>query len=1131
MKKVLLQLGIMLSKLFLYGVLIQGFFLTVLLASDGNAQNNINIKEVKLDLIVTNVSLNRVFSQIERRTDFKFFMDENIVNRKVQVTLHHQSAPLADILMEISRQANLKFRQINNVINVSTKGTTESPAIQLVASEGQFIAISGRVMSEDSPDGLPGVNVMIKGTIQGTVTDMEGRYKIDVPSTETILVFSSVGFLSEEVTVGSRSVIDMSLSPDITALEEIVVVGYGTQKKSDITGAISVVEGKEITERRTSQVSQALQGAVPGVMVTRSNNAPGSSATIRLRGITTIGDSNPLIIMDGVPINNIDDINPEDIESISVLKDAASASIYGSRAAAGVIVVTTKRAKKGQISLNYNMEYGVETPTRLPKYVDATRYMELVNELRWNDNQNTGSEFPLYPQDMIQNYASLNADNPDLYPDTDWMNLILRNTAPRQRHAIDMSGGSEFVRSKASIVYDKFGALYDHRSYERITARLNNDITISKKLNAVADLFFKREIINQPSMDPMYYMHISAPVYAATWRDGRVAEGKTGANIYGQLHNGGIRDSLANQIGGRVGLDYTPIEGLKFSAVVSPNLGFNKGKNFMKKVTYTAWDDPTQVLGNLQWANSTFLEETRSETVQITTQLLANYNRKFGNHTLDLLVGHESFENNFETMGASRDQFLLDNYPYLNLGPLEFRNNSGNAWQNAYNSYFGRFSYNYNGKYFIQGNLRYDGSSRFASEYRWGAFPSVSAGWVMSEESFIKSLGAVSFMKLRGSYGTLGNERIGNYPHQSTIGFSNVLFHQGSNVVASQSAAQWQYAIRDISWETTTSWNIGLDVNFFDYRLRMTGEYYQKTTRDMLLPLEIPDFIGFDNPDQNTGEMYTKGWEFDLGWTDEVNALTYSLSFNISDFRSIMGDLGGIQMLGAQVKMEGSEFDEWFGYRSAGLFQTQEEIDNSAVTNASVRPGDVRYVDISGPEGIPDGRITPEYDRVLLGGSLPRYIYGGNIRLEYKGFDLGLVIQGVGKQNSRLQGLMVEPIPENWGNVPQILDGDVWSVYNSPEQNLNVRYPRLTRVGLGNNYAMSDFWLINGGYFRLKNINFGYTIPNALTQRIGMQNLRLYTNVSDVWTINRFPRGWDPEVSASGYPITSSFVFGVSVRF
>src|SRR5690606_9139196 len=327
------------------------------------------------------------------------------------------------------------------------------------------------------------------------------------------------------------------------------------------------------------------------------------------------------VIMDGVPVNSLDNINPNDIESISVLKDAASASIYGSRAAAGVIVVTTKRAKKGELSLNYNFEYGTEVPTRIPEYVDVTRYMQIVNELRWNDNGNDGNEFPLYPKETVDNYHQLHADNPDLYPITDWVDLILKRSAPRQRHVLDISGGGDAIRTKASVVYDKFDGLYEGRTFERITTRINTDGNITDKLGVTADIFFRREILNQPSIDPMYYMHISAPVYAAEWSDGRVGEGKTGANIYGQLKYGGFRQNWENQIGGRLGLHYTLIDGLKVSAVVSPNFGFDKGKNFQKRVPYYAWNDPTVYMGTLQWANSTNLTESRMDNHQLLEHL------------------------------------------------------------------------------------------------------------------------------------------------------------------------------------------------------------------------------------------------------------------------------------------------------------------------------------------------------------------------------------------------------------------------------------------------------------------------------------------------------------------------------
>src|SRR5690606_4022156 len=328
-------------------------------------------------------------------------------------------------------------------------------------------------------------------------------------------------------------------------------------------------------------------------------------------------------------------------------------------------------------------------------------------------------------------------------------------------------------------------------------------------------------------------------------------------------------------------------------------------------------------------------------------------------------------------------------------------------------------------------NIRYDGSSRFAKEYRWGVFQSVSAGWSIAEENFMKDVSWLNFLKLRASNGTLGNERIGNYPYQSLIQFSNTaLFYTGNQVTSQQSASQWQYAIRDITWEKTESYDVGLDFVGLNNRLNATFDVYNKITSDMLLALQIPVFIGFENPNQNTGKMNTKGWELAVGWKDNINKLTYGLSFNISNFKSVMGDLGGTEFLGNQVKMEGSEFNEWYGYLSDGLYQTADEVAGSPVLNANVKPGDVKYKDVSGPDGVPDGIISPEYDRVFLGGSLPQYLYGGQLNLGYGGLSLNVVIQGVGKQNVRQTTDMIQPYQQNWGNFLSILDGNTWSKYN-----------------------------------------------------------------------------------------------------
>ena len=1082
-------------------------------------------------------SIREICTQIEKESDYVFvFSDssEKMIDKKVNIDANAKN--VAEILDAVLSNTGLTYKILDKQIVIYEAGKIISAKVpelkipETIIQQPPRKQITGKV-TDAGGQPLPGVTVVVKGTTIGTVTDADGEFSLNIPLDAETLQFSFVGMQTQEIPVNERAVINVTLTEEVSEIEEIVVIGYGTVKKKDLTGAVSSVQGTTIAERQATQISQALQGAMPGVMVTRNNNAPGATATIRIRGITTIGENDPLVIIDGVPIGGVNDVNPNDVESITVLKDAASASIYGARAAAGVILITTKRAKTGEIGLQYNAEYGFEKPTVFPEFTDAVGYMKAYNELIWNDNGNQGDEYSLYPKDVVDNYATLNAENPDLYPNTDWRGLILNDNASRQSHLLTITGGSKVIRAKASLGYDKTDALYDGRTYERITGRFNNDITITKYLSASLDFSFKRSISKQPTVNPISGTMTMPPVYAAVWSDGRIASGKSGLNVYGQLKYGGFNNDWNNQIGGKMSIDFTPLEGLKLSAVISPMLGFDKGKTFNKKVPYYSADDPTVLLGTLQEQSKTTLSEGRNDYHRITKQFLVNYTKSFGRHNLNAMAGYEDYYAFNENLGASRDQYELTSFPYLDLGPLEYRDNYGDAYENAYTSYFGRIMYNYKNKYLLQGNIRYDGSSRFHKDYRWGSFPSFSAGWVMTEESFMKNIRGLSFLKLRASWGALGNERIGNYPYQAAINFSNALFFQGNNVVSETTAAQWQYVIHDISWEKTESYNFGLDAGFFDNRLRLTADYYKKTTKDMLLALEIPDYIGFDNPDQNTGEMYTNGWEAQLDWNGHAGDLGYSVSLNLSDYKSVMGDLGGTEFIGDQIKIEGSEFNEWYGYRSDGLFQTQEEVDNSPKLNAAVKPGDVKYLDISGPDGVPDGKISPEYDRVLLGGSLPRYLYGANIRLDYKNFDLSFVFQGVGKILRHLSGQMVEPLIAQFGNVPEIIVGKSWSMYNSDEQNLNAKYPRYSLTNKSNNYAMSDFWLVNGAYFRVKNVTLGYNIPTVLTQKLSLQGVRVYVSASDLFTIDNYPKGWDPEVAVSGYPITASYVVGLSVTF
>lgn len=1083
----------------------------------------------KLNLRVQKGTFVDVLKQIEKQSEFYFYYNNDEINRYQDVSIDARNMNIEEILGKLLQGTDLDYQIIDRYIAIKKKDGSSPEPIEM--QQGKSVA--GKV-SDSSGQPLPGVSVVVKGTTNGTISDANGNYSLSNIPENAIVQFSFVGMKTQEVAVSGKTTINVTLDEDAIGIEEVVAIGYGTVKKRDLTGAVGSIDGGMVSNRKSTQLSQALQGSISGLMVTRTNNAPGASANIRIRGITTIGDNNPLVIVDGVPVDDINMVNPNDVESISVLKDAASASIYGSRAAAGVILITTKRAKVDDLSLEYTMEYGFEKPTVTPDYVDAVRYMQISNESGWNDVGNQGNEYPVYAKDLVDNYNNLNKQNPNLYPITDWSDLILNSSAPRQSQLVSLTGGSKFIRSKASLGYDKTDGLYDGIDYNRYTSRFTNDITINKFIGASLDLNFNYSISERPFVserDIMYFSRMSGPIYAAMWSDGRVASGKNGDNIYGSYKYGGSRDSKNSLFSAKASIDIKPFDGLKLSAIFSPQFSNTKQKNFRTRVPYYSAEDPTVLNGYVSHFNTTYLEENRNDNYRLTTQFLANYTKDFGNNSVNLLAGFEDYYAFNENMGASRDQYTLTSFPYLNIGPLEFRDNSGNAWENAYQSWFGRVMYDYKNRYFVQANIRYDASSRFHSNHRWGAFPSISAGWVISEEDFMKNIPALQYLKLRSSWGTLGNERIGNYPYQSTIEFNNVLFSTGSTVISALTAAQRQYVIESISWETTESFNWGFDTHLLNSKLRISGDYFKKTTKDMLLALEIPDFIGFDNPDQNTGKMKTTGWEIEAGWNDNIRDFTYSTSINLSDFKSVMGDLGGTEFLGDQIKIEGSEFNEWYGYVSEGLFQTAEEVASSPLYRANTKPGDVKYKDISGPEGVPDGIISPEYDRVLLGGSLPRFMYGANLKAGYKNFDFSIVLQGIGKQNARMSSLMVQPLLELWGNIPSNIDGNYWSVYNSDDQNLNAKFPRISNAGNGNNFIMSDFWMFNGRYLRLKNISFGYNIPESMLQNIGLRSARVYASLSDIYTWSKYPKGWDPEVSLTGYPITASVVFGVSVKF
>lgn len=1088
----------------------------ILCSADVGAQSK------KVSLVSSSSTVGQVLKDIEAQTGYLFVYNTSDIDVSKKVSLNFKDAAVSQVLDSVLDGHNVKWHFEGRYIKIM-KQEPEGKS----KSNGP-VKIQGKVCAADG-EPLIGASIMVKGTSTGVITDMDGQFTMEIPTPGTVLVASYLGFVDQEFEAVGDGNFDIFLKEDNNTLDELIVVGYGTQRKVDLTGSVGSVGGKTLADRKSTSIATSLQGAVAGVTVTRSGNEPSNEGgDIKVRGITTIGDSTPLVIIDGVP-GDMSSVSSEDIENISVLKDAASASIYGSRAAAGVILITTKRGQKERINISYNIEYGSEIPTANVDFVDITRYLEMTNELRYNDNP-SGGLYQDYSQDQVENWLEYNQTDPNKYPNTDWRKLVLKDSALRCMHRVNISGGSKVIQTNASFTYNKTDGLYNGLDYKRYMTKVNNDINITDWLHASIDFSFNKKEANSPVTDPYTLVRYLPPIYAATWDDGRIADGK-GANIYALVNYGGFNKKDIFQFSGKAQIDIRPLPSLRFSAIFAPNFVITKQKSFQKELPWTTAEDPDVIGGYL--ISSTKLSEYRNDSKSYNAQFLANYNETFNGHSIGVMAGYETNYYFYEGLTATKDKFEVSDFPYMDIAPNNQVYDSGNAYETALMSFFGRLSYNYKNRYLIQANCRWDGSSRFAKKYRWGMFPSISGAWVLSEEPFF-NIGkeAISFMKVRVSYGTLGNERIGNYPYQSLISTGRGLFvNSKGEAVEEMTAAQRNYVIENISWETTYSIDAGLDLYFLNNRLSLTADYYNKKTKDMLLALEIPDYVGYGNPEKNTGDMYTNGFELTLGWKDNVGDFFYGVNFNLSDFKSKMGNLGGTQFLGDQVKLEGSEFNEWYGYVSDGLFLTQEDLDNSPKLNNQTSLGDIKYKDISGPNGVPDGKITPEYDRVLLGGSLPRFTYGGNINLGYKGLDISLSFQGVGLQKSRMANMMVKPLISNYGNIPAIIDGKYWSSFKTAEENAQAQYPRLTYANESGVYCLSDYWLFNGAYFRLKNIMVGYTLPEHLTNRIFIKKLRFYATATDLFSISNYPKGWDPEVGPTSYPITTTVLLGAEITF
>ncbi|MBD1423388.1 SusC/RagA family TonB-linked outer membrane protein [Sphingobacterium chuzhouense] len=973
--------------------------------------------------------------------------------------------------------------------------------------------VRGVVSSNQDP--LPGVNIKIEGSNVSTVTDENGRYGISVPSSQAVLVFSSVGYVSQQIVVGQRRNIDITLEEDMSAIDEVVVVGYGTQKRINLTGAVSSIDGEELAKRPVHRASMALQGMAPGVAVTQSSGRPGGDGgTIRVRGIGTFSDAgaSPLVLIDGVE-SSIDGVDPNDIQNISVLKDAASAAIYGSRAANGVILVTTKTGGGEQLQMNYNGYVGRQVFTELPEFVDGYTYMTKLNEAFANVNRT-----PIYSDEFLEDYLRYKDIDPDWYPDTDWQKEAYTGSGMTQHHHVGVSGG-KLVNFMGSIAYqDQQGVIPNHRQ-QRYSFRLNAKANVKDNLQTTFLVSGRLSPTERSARDIYTEVNRISPVQPARLTDGRWGVGSNGNNPIAHLAEGGINQYDYDQLRATFQINYQPFKGADLEAFFTPEYSGNHRRHFNKAIeTFVpGMETPAYTVP----VKSLFIR-SNARTWENTARLIGRYNKQLNDHSFSGLVGYEQIGYRTEDFSARREGYQLPDYQELDAGPIENWQNSGTRSEWSLRSWFGRINYDYKGRYLLEANIRVDGSSRFPDRNKYGTFPSFSAGWRIADEDFMAPTSSwLSDLKLRASWGRLGNQQIGNYPFSAVMALGSSYIFGNSPV---QGANQQEMANLGISWETTETTNLGLDMAVFNNRLSASFDYYVKNTTGILMRLPVPAIIGLTEPYQNAGVVRNKGWDLTLRYRSAPKDFRYDIGLNVSDVQNEVVDLRGTGPIisGFRVIEEGMPINTLFGYNALGLFRDQQQVDEyprQSFTNYG--PGDIIYEDVNG-----DGVVNTE-DRVAIGNEIPRYIFGLNLNAQYKGFDFSALIQGVGERNSIFTGDAIWAMYNN-GKMQK------WHLDHWTPENLDAAYPRLISESTHNNFMNSSWWVYSGAYARLKNVQIGYTFPERWVGNGTIKKLRVYTTGDNIFTLHKMPKGWDPETrsgDANIYPISSTFLFGVNLTF
>lgn len=987
-------------------------------------------------------------------------------------------------------------------------------------------------------NGVPllGVNVIQKNTSNGTTTDFDGNFEL-IPTTEdAVLVFSYVGFTTREVAVSGGEQLEIVLEENAAALDEVVVVGYGTIRKSDATGAVSTVDPEDIQQVATTDVNQALQGKVAGVQITPNSGVPGSGAKVRIRGLGSFGNSDPLYVVDGYPTNSIEYIAPNDIKSMEVLKDASATAIYGNRGANGVIIITTKSGQEGATSFNFNTYAGIQNPWNLLDLTNAAEYSQLYLEAYRND----GIDVTDPAQFNAENYAVMRDAIDNNLEGTDWQKEVQNKNALIQNYNFSVSGGSEKSKYNVSATwFDQEGTIIN-TGMKKFLLRINNDYKFTSNIKAGWSVSYVNARFNNYNIDQysgvLPTAAVTSPLTPAwnpiTNNYGEATRYSTGYNPLRVARETENLTTRQNRVVSTVYGEATLTEGLTFRSTFGGDMSFNKVREYLPTFEINANERRTQ---------SSLFDE-RQNGWQWTWSNVLNYTKDIGDHSINATLGQEAQMQHTDNVNVTGYNVLNTPTQYYVGAAKESNFAAGSfAEESTLLSYFGRLNYGYKEKYLLTATLRRDASSRFTEDNRVGYFPSFSLGWNVAREDFLQDVAWLSNLKFRAGYGEVGNQGIVTPRSTSYVVQPQQRYTFGGEVVEGRANTTLQN--NDLVWETSAMTNFGVDAGFLNNRLNVTLEYFDKRTRDLLVNPPIPAYIGALAPAQNAGDMQNKGFEGSINFRNREGEFRYDISANASFIKNKVLNLGGgeaftaadVNRLGNTTRMEeGEEFAFFYGRKTDGIFNTQEEIDNyqqnGELIQPNARPGDVKFVDLNN-----DGTINDE-DRTKLGSAMPDFTYGLNANFEYKNFDLKLFFQGV-YGNETVNAISV------FNRNPQ----GIWNSYESrldrwTPENPNTNEPRMTAADPNVNIAFSDRYVEDGSYLRLRNIQLGYTFTENLIQDIGVKSLRLYVSSDNLFTITDYT-GYEPEVGdlfgnpfyngvdMATYPQARTFIAGLNISF